>query len=85
MATFSVGESQMPEESEPTRAVRHVAEARRIVVRQRQRIETPEAAGDPTQQSEELLQTFESTLWCLEDHAPLLRVEQHGNTFLRGH
>jgi hypothetical protein len=41
----------MPEESELTRAVRHVAEARRIVVRQRQRIATLKAAGDPPQQS----------------------------------
>jgi hypothetical protein len=60
----------MPDEPESDLAMasRHVAEARRIVGRQRERIAKLKAAGHSTLDHEQTLQVFESTLRIFEDH-----------------
>jgi hypothetical protein len=58
---------------ELTQAVRHVAEGRLIVARQRELISVLKAKGHATAPQEQTLQIFESTLRLLEDHERLLR------------
>jgi hypothetical protein len=55
-------------ESDLAMAARHVAEGRRIVAQQRERIARLKAGGHPTADHEQTLQVLESTLQILEDH-----------------
>lgn len=63
------------DESALAMAVRHVAEARRIVAGQRQRIERLRADGHNVLDFEQTLSVFEATLRLLEDHESMLRAE----------
>jgi hypothetical protein len=62
-------------EAELKIALRHVAEAREIVARQRDLIAKLTADNLPTRGDEALLDTFIATLACLEYHAQLLESE----------
>jgi hypothetical protein len=55
-----------------TLAIRHVALARRIVWRQRARIERLKALGADATRPDETLRTFESNLKIFEDHRDFL-------------
>ena len=55
-------------ESDLTRAARHVAEGRRIVNAQRERIAKFKIAGRETLKHEEMLRVLENTLQIFEDH-----------------
>jgi hypothetical protein len=55
-------------ESDLAMAARHVAEGRRIVTQQRERIARLKADGHPTADHEQTLRVLESTLQILEDH-----------------
>jgi hypothetical protein len=59
----------MPKGSETNleMAVRHVAEARRIVEQQRGRIAKSKEGGSPTSKHEQMLRAFESALRIFED------------------
>ncbi len=60
---------RMPEEENTlTMAVRHVAEARRMVAEQQERIARLRAAGASTRDAEQSLDVFQSTLSLLEEH-----------------
>jgi hypothetical protein len=65
----------MPERAETSleMAVRHVAEARRIVEEQRRRIAKAREAGDPTLDQEKNLKVFEATLRIFEDEEQKIR------------
>jgi hypothetical protein len=54
-------------------AVRHVAEARRIVEQQRGRIAKLKEGGSPTSKHEQMLRAFESTLRIFEDEERRIR------------
>ena len=54
-------------------AVRYVAEAKRIITEQRQRIEKLKASGISTIDAEQTLDVFTTTLKLLEDHEQYLR------------
>ena len=54
-------------------AVRHLAEARRIVEQQRQRIVRLSEGGKPTFKQEQMLRVFESTLQIFEDEERKIR------------
>jgi hypothetical protein len=54
-------------------AVRHVAEARRIVEQQRGRIARLKESGKPTFKHEQMLRAFESTLQIFEDDERRIR------------
>jgi hypothetical protein len=60
---------------ELAQAVRHVAEGRLIVARQRELISILNAGGHATAPHERTLGLFESTLRLLEDHERLLCSE----------
>jgi hypothetical protein len=55
-------------ESDLAMAARHVAEGRRIVTQQRERIARLKADGHPTADHEQTLRVLEGTLQILEDH-----------------
>lgn len=57
-------------------AIRHVAEARRIVARQEERVARLAAAGCSTLDAEQTLDVFASTLRILKDHERMLRAER---------
>jgi hypothetical protein len=61
---------RMPDEreSDVAMAARHVAEGRRIVDRQRERIAQLKIAGHETVKHEEMLRVLENTLQIFEDH-----------------
>ena len=67
----------MPERAETLleMAVRHVAEARRIVEEQRRRIASAKEVGNATLDLEQTLQMFESTLRIFEDDER--RIREH--------
>jgi hypothetical protein len=60
-------------ESDLAMAVRHVAEGRRIVAQQRERIARLKAAGHPTLDHEQTLQIFETNLRIFENHERHIR------------
>ena len=62
-------------EAELRTALRHVAQARDIVARQRDLIAKLTADNLPTRGDKALLDTFIATLACLEYHAQLLESE----------
>ena len=62
-------------ESDLEMAVRHVAEARRIVTRQMDLIAKLKKTGCPTADAETSLALFEACLSIFEDHERLLRKE----------
>lgn len=64
----------MPEgETDLEMAVRHVAEARRIVEQQRHRIARLKEGGKPTFKHEQMLRAFENTLQIFEDDERRIR------------
>jgi hypothetical protein len=69
----------MPErgETDLEMAVRHVAEARRIVEQQHRRIAKLREAGEPTFKHEQMLRAFERTLQIFEDDER--RIRSRGN------
>jgi hypothetical protein len=67
--------AQMPyEKAELNVAIRNVAEAQRIIARQRDHIDWLKAIGAPDQEAEETLEIFEETLEAFRDHEALLRI-----------
>lgn len=65
-------------EKEFVKANRHVAEAERIVARQRERIVRLQAENCPIEHALELLDTFIKTLAAMKHHQRLLRAEVKG-------
>ncbi|MEK4034189.1 hypothetical protein WOC76_13005 [Methylocystis sp. IM3] len=65
-------------ETELDKATRHVAKARLIVSRQRERIAELQAEHRPTEDALRLMDTFSKTLANLEYHLRLLREEAEG-------
>jgi hypothetical protein len=63
------------EESDLALAARHVAEGRRIVARQRERIARLRALGCSTLDHEQTLRIFESTLEIFLDHEQTIREQ----------
>jgi hypothetical protein len=57
-------------------AARHVAEGRRIVARQRERIARLKAAGASTLDAEQTLKVFETSLVLFEEHETHLRPDK---------
>jgi hypothetical protein len=60
-------------ESQLSMAVQHVAEAKVIIERQRERVANLEAQGLPTRDAEQTLEIFIGTLTILEDHARFIK------------
>ncbi|MFY9835016.1 MAG: hypothetical protein WAK55_00825 [Xanthobacteraceae bacterium] len=60
-------------ESDLEMAIRHVAEARRIVEEQRRRIAKLNDGGKPTFRVEQMLRAFETTLQIFEDEERRIR------------
>jgi hypothetical protein len=65
-------------ETELDKATRHVAKAKLIVSRQRERIAELQAEQRPTEDALRLLNTFSKTLANMEYHLRLLREEAEG-------
>ena len=63
-----------PTEAEIREARRHVADAERAVDDQRKRVETLRRNGPPTEDAEELLETFENVFSVMRKH---LAVEEY--------
>ena len=63
-------------ESKLAQATRHVAEGRRIVAQQRERVARLKASGRDTTRSEELLDQFERTLAIFEDDLKAIQGEK---------
>jgi hypothetical protein len=72
---YRLGMTDKPE-SDLAMAARHVAEGRRIVAQQRERIARLKADGHPTADHEQTLRVLESTLQILEDHERQI-MERH--------
>lgn len=66
------------------KASRHVAEAERIVARQRERIVRLRAQECPIEDALQLLNTFIKTLAAMKDHQRLLREEAEGKDLNAG-
>jgi uncharacterized protein (DUF342 family) len=58
----------MEPESDLAMAARHVAEGRRIVAAQRERIARLRSSGHESRKHEEMLRVLENTLQIFEDH-----------------
>ena len=79
-AGYNLAVVMLEKESTLEQAVRHVAEAKRFVAEQRQRIEKLKASGISTLDAEQTLDVFTTTLKLLEDHEQYLRKHALKNT-----